>query len=58
MKYTEMEERLNRREALALKMADLLNDKIDACETLKKDLVWYVKRVQELEKQLYLAEEI
>ena len=53
-----MEERLNRREALALKMADLLDKKIDECETLKKDLVWYVKRVQELEKQLYLAEEI
>ncbi len=31
----EMEERLARREAIALKLADQLNDKIDECEKRK-----------------------
>jgi len=54
----DLEERLARREAIALKLAHQLNAKIDECEALKKDLVWYVKRVQELEKQLYLADHV
>ena len=54
----EMEERLERREKIALNLAEQLNKKIDECETLKKDLTWYVKRVQELEKQLYLADHV
>lgn len=54
----EMEERLERREKIALNLAQQLNKKIDECETLKKDLTWYVKRVQELEKQLYLADHV
>ena len=39
MKYTEMEERLDRREKMALKLADLLNAKIDECEELKSEIV-------------------
>ena len=50
-----LEEQLKRREAMALKLADLLNEKIDECEALKKDVKWYVERVMELEKQLYLS---
>jgi hypothetical protein len=38
MKYTEMEERLDRREKMALKLADLLNTKIDECEALKEEV--------------------
>ena len=53
--YNDLEERLKRREAMSVKLADLLNAKIDEYEELKKDLVWYVERVQELEKQLYLS---
>ena len=37
-------ERLKNREAMALKLADLLNEKIDECESLKK-------RIAELESQ-------
>ena len=46
---------LERREKIALKLADQLNDKIDECEKLKDDVRWYVERVVELEKQLYLS---
>ena len=49
----DLEEKLARREAIALKLADMLNDKIDECETLKDDLRWYVERVVTLEKQLH-----
>ena len=52
---TDLHHELERREAMALKLADLLNEKIDECESLKKDVKWYVERVMELEKQLYLA---
>ena len=41
MKYSEMEERLERREAIALKLADQLNEKIDECEKLKEELAHY-----------------
>ena len=34
----DMEERLARREALALNLADQLNRKIDECEALKKEV--------------------
>ena len=33
-----LEEQLKRREAMALKLADLLNEKIDECEALKKEV--------------------
>ena len=33
-----LEEQLKRREAMALKLADLLNEKIDECEDLKKEV--------------------
>ena len=49
----ELEERLERREKMALKLADMLNEKIDECEKLKNDLRWYVKRVVELEKEIF-----
>ena len=49
--FNHLEEQLKRREAMALKLADLLNDKIDECEKLKEDVRWYVERVVELEKQ-------
>ena len=52
---TDLHHELERREAMALKLADLLNEKIDECESLKKDVKWYVERVMELEKQLYLS---
>ena len=39
MKYTEIDERLERREAMAVKLADLLNAKIDECEELKSEIV-------------------
>jgi len=38
MKYSEMDERLERREAMAVKLADLLNAKIDECEALKEEV--------------------
>ena len=34
----DMEERLERREAIALNLADQLNRKIDECEALKKEV--------------------
>ena len=49
----DLEKELARREAIALNLADQLNEKIDECETLKDDLRWYVERVIELEKQLH-----
>ena len=49
----DLEEKLARREKMALKLADMLNDKIDECEVLKDDLRWYVERVVTLEKQLH-----
>ena len=33
-----LEEKLARREAMALKLADLLNNKIDECEELKSEV--------------------
>ena len=42
--YNDLEERLDRREKMAVKLADLLNAKIDECEALKK-------QVAELESQ-------
>ena len=42
--FNDLEERLARREAMALKLADLLNAKIDECEALKI-------RIKELENQ-------
>ena len=48
-----LEEKLARREAMAVKLADLLNVKIDECESLKEEVKWYVERVVELEKQLH-----
>ena len=53
--YNLLEEKLRRSHLMALKLADLLNEKIDECESLKKDVKWYVERVMELEKQLYLS---
>jgi len=38
MKYTEIDERLERREAMAVKLAGLLNAKIDECEALKSEI--------------------
>ena len=35
----DLEERLERREALALNLADQLNAKIDECEVLKEEVV-------------------
>ena len=58
MKYSELEERLERREKIALNLAEQLSKKIDEYEELKKDLVWYAERVEELEKQLYLADHV
>jgi uncharacterized coiled-coil DUF342 family protein len=49
----ELEKELERREAIALNLADQLNEKIAECEALKKEVKWYVKRVVELEKQLH-----
>ena len=46
-----LEEQLKRREAMALKLADLLNEKIDECEALKK-------KVAELEEKLHLADHV
>ena len=34
----ELEERLERREKMALKLVDMLNEKIDECEALKKEV--------------------
>ena len=42
--FSDLEERLARREAMAVKLAGLLNAKIDECEALKK-------QVAELESQ-------
>ena len=39
MKYSEIDERLERREAMAVKLADLLNAKIDECEALKEEVL-------------------
>ena len=36
--YNDLEERLARREAMAVKLADLLNAKIDECEALKEEV--------------------
>ena len=36
--FNHLEEQLKRREAMALKLADLLNEKIDECEDLKKEV--------------------
>ena len=36
--YNDLEERLARREAMAVKLADLLNAKIDQCEALKSEV--------------------
>ena len=36
--FNDLEERLARREAMAVKLADLLNAKIDECEALKFEL--------------------
>ena len=39
--YNLLEEQLKRREAMAIKLADLLNEKIDECEKLKEELAHY-----------------
>ena len=52
---TDLHHELERREKIALKLADQLKEKIDECESLKKDVKWHVERVMELEKQLYLS---
>ncbi len=49
----ELEKDLERAGAIALNLADQLNEKIDECEKLKVDLRWYVERVVTLEKQLH-----
>ena len=36
--FNDLEERLARREAMAVKLADLLNAKIDECEALKEEM--------------------
>ena len=36
--YNLLEEQLKRREAMAEKLANLLNDKIDECESLKEEV--------------------
>ena len=36
--FNDLEERLARREAMAVKLADLLNAKIDECEALKEEI--------------------
>ena len=38
MKYTELEERLERREKIALNLAEQLSKKIDECEELKSEV--------------------
>ena len=52
-RFKETEERLERREKIALNLADQLNEKIDECEKLKEEVKWYVERVVTLEKQLH-----
>ena len=36
--FNDLEERLARREAMAVQLADLLNAKIDECEALKEEV--------------------
>ena len=38
---TDLHHELERREAMALKLADLLNEKIDECEALKEELAHF-----------------
>ena len=39
--FNHLEEQLKRREAMAIKLADLLNEKIDECESLKEELAHF-----------------
>ena len=39
--FNHLEEQLKRREAMAIKLADLLNEKIDECEKLKEELAHF-----------------
>ena len=54
MKYSEIDERLERREAMAVKLADLLNAKIDECEALKEE----VERLTRLVNSMPLADHV
>jgi len=50
----DLEERLERREAIALKLADLLSAKIDECEELKSEIV----RLNNLINSMPLADHV
>jgi len=50
----DMEDRLERREAIALKLADLLNAKIDECEELKSEIT----RLNNLINSMPLADHV
>ena len=52
--YNDLEERLARREAMAVKLADLLNAKIDECEALKSE----VARLGNLINSMPLADHV
>ena len=52
--YNDLEERLKRREAMAVKLADLLNAKIDECEELKSE----VARLNNLITSMPLADHV
>ena len=40
----DLEKDLERAGAIALNLADQLNEKIDECEALKKEVKWYAER--------------
>ena len=52
--YNDLEERLKRREAMSVKLADLLNAKIDECEELKSE----VERLNNLINTIPLADHV
>ena len=54
MKYTELEERLERREKIALNLAEQLSKKIDECEELKSE----VERLNNLINTIPLADHV
>ena len=54
MRYSELEERLERREKIALNLAQQLSKKIDECEELKSE----VARLNNLIKSMPLADHV
>ena len=49
--FNDLEERLERREAMAKKLADLLNAKIDECEDLKSEITRLNNLINSMELQ-------